>query len=94
MSLSSGPRTPEQLLLGSELVTAFTRAAGRLPKPLRDVFSRCVVLGVSIPETAQALGLSVTATKSRLFRARCRMRTELACFQSCVADPAEKLPNL
>jgi DNA-directed RNA polymerase specialized sigma24 family protein len=49
----------------------------RLPRPLRETFSLCAISGLSIAETAKALGLTVPATKTRLFRARSFMRTAL-----------------
>jgi len=61
----------------AELATAFADAATKLPKPLNDVFTRCAILGFSVRETAKALGLTVRATKARLFRAKSRLRREL-----------------
>ncbi len=51
--------------------------AGRLPRPLREVFVLSVISGLSIAETAKALGLTVPATKTRIFRARSFMRFQL-----------------
>jgi RNA polymerase sigma-70 factor (ECF subfamily) len=82
MSLSSGPTTPEQLLLRREIRKAFAEATDRLPASWREVISRCALSGISVSEMAQALGLSLAATKSRLFRARSQMRTDLACFHN------------
>ena len=49
----------------------------RLPRPLRETFTLCAISGLSIAETAKALGLTVPATKTRLFRARSFMRSAL-----------------
>ncbi len=68
--------TPEKLVLKAEISRAVAEAAASLPKPLRDVFTRCSS-GVSIRETATALGLTVPATKTRLFRARSLLRRKL-----------------
>jgi len=68
--------TPEKLVLKAEISRAVAEAAASLPKPLRDVFTRCSS-GVSIRETATALGLTVQATKTRLFRARSLLRRKL-----------------
>ena len=69
--------TPEDLALRSEISRAVAEAAARLPKPLSDVFTRCGLSGLSIRDAAQALGLTVAATKTRLFRARALMRQRL-----------------
>ena len=82
MSLSSGPTTPEQLLFRREIRKAFSEATDRLPASWREVITRCALSGISVSEMAQALGLSLAATKSRLFRARSQMRTDLACFHN------------
>jgi RNA polymerase sigma-70 factor (ECF subfamily) len=66
--------TPEKLVLRAEVGRALADAAARLPKPLSDVFTRCNISGLSIRETATALGLTVQATKTRLFRARSLVR--------------------
>jgi RNA polymerase sigma-70 factor (ECF subfamily) len=69
--------TPEDLALRSELNRAIADATAKLPKPLSDVFIRCSISGLSIRDTAEALGLTVPATKTRLFRARCIVRQKL-----------------
>jgi RNA polymerase sigma-70 factor (ECF subfamily) len=70
-------RTPENLALRAEIENAVADAVSKLPKALSDVFTRCGVSGLSIRDTAEALGLTVQATKTRLFRARSRLRHEL-----------------
>jgi RNA polymerase sigma-70 factor (ECF subfamily) len=75
--LASAAPTPEKLTLCQEIASALSDAASILPKPLRDVFALCVFSGLSIGETAAALGLTVGATKTRLFRAHARMRSHL-----------------
>jgi RNA polymerase sigma-70 factor (ECF subfamily) len=69
--------TPEDLLLRSELNSAVADVTAKLPKPLSDVFIRCSISGLSIRDAAEALGLTVPATKTRLFRARCIVRQKL-----------------
>ena len=73
--LASAAPTPEKLTLCQEIASALSDAASILPKPLRDVFALCVFSGLSIGEAAAALGLTVGATKTRLFRAHARMRS-------------------
>jgi RNA polymerase sigma-70 factor (ECF subfamily) len=70
-------RTPEDLALRAEIEKAVADAVSKLPKALSDVFTRCSVSGLSIRDTAEALGLTVQATKTRLFRARSQLRHEL-----------------
>jgi RNA polymerase sigma-70 factor (ECF subfamily) len=75
--LASSVPTPEKFTLSQEIASALSDAASILPKPLRDVFALCVFSGLSIGETAEALGITVGATKTRLFRAYARMRSHL-----------------
>ncbi len=74
--------TPEDLALRKELRSALADAAGRLPTRLREVFLRYTLSGLSIEETAQSLGLTVAATKTRLFRARTRIQSRLQALWS------------
>jgi RNA polymerase sigma-70 factor (ECF subfamily) len=69
--------TPEDLALRAEIESAVADAVSKLPKALSDVFTRCSVSGLSIRDTAETLGLTVQATKTRLFRARLQLRQEL-----------------
>jgi RNA polymerase sigma-70 factor (ECF subfamily) len=69
--------TPEDLALRAEIEGAVAEAVAKLPTALRDVFIRCSVSGLSIRDAAEALGLIVPATKTRLFRARLKLRQKL-----------------
>ena len=60
-----------------ELYRAIDEEIGRLPKILRDVVVACCVQGESRGDAAVALGCTETAVKSRLERARVRLRTAL-----------------
>ena len=71
---------PEAEFLSSESRTALDRAVQRLPETLRIVFVLRDIEGLSIQETSQALGLSETAVKTRLLRARLRLREELSSY--------------
>jgi RNA polymerase sigma-70 factor (ECF subfamily) len=75
--LTSPMPTPEQFTRSRELAVALTCALTRLPKPLREISNLCFVSGLSIKEAAELLGLTPAAAKSRLFRARARMRPQL-----------------
>ena len=76
-SIAADSPTPENLALRAEIESTVAEAVSKLPKALSDVFTRCGVYGLSIRDTADALGLTVQATKSRLFRARSQLRREL-----------------
>jgi len=69
---------PEQLLARAELETILSNAVKSLPPIFRTVFYLRDVEGLSTEETAEMLNLSVGAVKARLFRARLRLREELA----------------
>jgi RNA polymerase sigma-70 factor (ECF subfamily) len=71
---------PEDEFLTSESRAALDRAVQRLPETLRIVFILRDIEGLSIQETSQALGLSETAVKTRLLRARLRLREELSSY--------------
>lgn len=70
-------RTPEQRYAQTELQQIISEAIGRLAPAYRVVFVLRDVEGLSSQETAQLLGLSVPAVKSRLLRARFKMRASL-----------------
>lgn len=69
---------PEQQLAQAELETILNDAARSLPPTFRTVFFLRDVEGLSTQETAELLGLTVSAVKARLFRARLQLRDELA----------------
>ena len=70
----------EEELLSSESRAALDRAIQHLPETLRIVFVLRDIEGLSIRETSQALELSETAVKTRLLRARLRLRDELSLY--------------
>lgn len=73
------PRTsPAAIALQGEQRELIDRAIKRLPEQFRDVYVLADVEGLPSPEIADMLGLSVSAVKSRLHRARQRMRDALA----------------
>jgi RNA polymerase sigma-70 factor (ECF subfamily) len=67
---------PEEYASRQEVAALIRTAAKGLPETFRPVFS-CCVSGFSTRDTAQALGLTIQATKTRLFRARSHMRPHL-----------------
>ena len=72
----SGP-DPEERYAQEELRTILAKSIGRLIPGYRTVFHLREVEGFSTEETARALGLSCTAVKSRLRRARLQLRYEM-----------------
>ncbi len=71
---------PEDVFLTTESRTAMDRAVQNLPETLRGVFVLRDIQNLSIQETSQALDLSETAVKTRLLRARLRLREELSSY--------------
>src|ERR1700757_1745063 len=71
---------PEQQYSQAELRDILTRTIQGLPPSFRTVFVLRDVEGLSTEETADALGLSIPAVKSRLLRARLRLRERLSRY--------------
>lgn len=74
-----GPN-PEQLYRQSELGDILKKTIQGLPPGFRTVFVLRDVEGLSTEETAEMLGLSIPAVKSRLLRARLQLRERLAKY--------------
>jgi len=71
---------PESELLSAESRKRMEVAVDALPETLKVVFTLRDVEGLSIRETAEILGLTETAVKTRLLRARLRLRNELSSY--------------
>jgi RNA polymerase sigma-70 factor (ECF subfamily) len=71
---------PEQLYGTSELGDILKKTIQGLPPGFRTVFVLRDVEGLSTEETAEMLGLSIPAVKSRLLRARLQLRDRLSKF--------------
>ncbi|MGH9395016.1 MAG: sigma-70 family RNA polymerase sigma factor [Terriglobales bacterium] len=69
---------PEQQYQTSELGEILNRALLALALPYRVVFQLRDIEELSSQETAEALGISVAAVKSRLLRARLQLRARLS----------------
>jgi RNA polymerase sigma-70 factor (ECF subfamily) len=69
---------PDEPVLAAEQTEIIENAIQRLPEPFRDVYVLADVEGLPNSEIGEILGLSVPAVKSRLHRARLRMRDTLA----------------
>jgi len=72
--------SPLQQVLNDELRAALEAAVQALPTTYRSVFVLREVEGLSVAETASALGLSSANVKVRLLRAREQLRGQLARF--------------
>ncbi len=71
---------PESELLSVETREKLDEAVQKLPERLRVVFVLRDINDLSTHETAEVLGLSDTAVKTRLSRARLRLREELSAY--------------
>jgi len=69
---------PDKPVLAAEQAAVIERAIAELPGPFRDVYVLADVEGLPNQEIADMLGMSIPAVKSRLHRARLRMRDALA----------------
>jgi RNA polymerase sigma-70 factor (ECF subfamily) len=71
---------PETELMSAEAQRHMDEAISRLPASLRVVFVLRDLQGLSTQETSEVLSLSETAVKTRLSRARMRLREDLSSY--------------
>jgi RNA polymerase sigma-70 factor, ECF subfamily len=71
---------PEEELMSTEGRAYLDRAIEKLPASLRVVFLLRDIEALSTRETAEVLGISEMAVKTRLSRARLRLREELSAY--------------
>jgi len=71
---------PESDLLSAEARREMQAAIDSLPETLRVVFVLRDIEGLSTQETAESLGLSIPAVKTRLMRARLALRERLSAY--------------
>jgi len=74
-----GP-SPEDRYKQSEVADILATTISELDPSFRIVFQLRDIEGLSTEETAEALGLSVAAVKSRLLRARLKLRQKLSRY--------------
>ena len=77
---------PEEEYLSAEGRLRLDEAAGRLPESLRIVFVLRDIEGLSTRETAEVLDISEMAVKTRLSRARLRLREDLSKYYGQLVD--------
>lgn len=82
------PTNPEREADKAELRRLLERAIDDLPEAYRTVFVLREVEGLSTAMTADCLGVSEEVVKTRLFRARLRLRDELYARAGAVASEA------
>jgi RNA polymerase sigma-70 factor, ECF subfamily len=73
---------PEAELMSAEAQVRLNQATEKLPATLRVVFVLRDIQGLSTREVAEVLSLSETAVKTRLSRARLRLREDLSDYYS------------
>jgi len=71
-----GP-SPEERFTQRELAEILARVIGELDPPFRTVFQLRDIDELSTEETAEVLGISIPAVKSRLLRSRLKLREKL-----------------
>jgi RNA polymerase sigma-70 factor (ECF subfamily) len=80
---------PEQQYGQGELGDILRKTIQGLPPGFRSVFTLRDVENLSTEETAEALGLSVPAVKSRLLRARLQLRERLSRYMKVKGEGAK-----
>jgi len=79
--LTSREPTPEENAARREVSAAISRALANLHDNLRTPYKLHAISGLPLMDVANGLGLSLSATKSRIFRARCTLesRSHVTC---------------
>ena len=72
------PDAPDAILAREQLRRLLERAVADLPQAFRTVFVLRQIEGLSVDDTAEALGLAVATVKTRLLRARRKLQAALA----------------
>jgi RNA polymerase sigma-70 factor, ECF subfamily len=85
-------RSPDEVLAGRQVEHALEQAIGELDPLYSEVMLLRDVEGLTAPEVAEVLGVTVQAVKSRLHRARLSVRARLLPLLS-VSDDAPAAPG-
>jgi len=72
------PDAPDAILAREQLRRLLESAVADLPDAFRTVFVLRQIEGLSVDDTAAALGLAVATVKTRLLRARRKLQAALA----------------
>lgn len=86
--LADPARAPDEELAGRQVEQALEHAVAALEPMYREVLVLRDVEGLTAPEVAEVLGVSVQAVKSRLHRARLAVRAEVAPLLGIPGDSA------
>jgi RNA polymerase sigma-70 factor (ECF subfamily) len=86
--LADGAAPADDALAGRQVERALERAIGELEPMYREVLLLRDVEGLTAPEVAEVLGLTVQAVKSRLHRARLSVRERVAPQLGIAPEPA------
>jgi RNA polymerase sigma-70 factor, ECF subfamily len=84
--IAAWEESPEQRYSREEIGKILSSAVDSLTDPYRAVFVLRDIEDLSTEETAEALGLSIPAVKSRLLRARLQLRDKLTRFFKRTGD--------
>jgi RNA polymerase sigma-70 factor, ECF subfamily len=88
-----GDADPLQRVIDEEVAEAVRRAVAALPPLQREVVVLFEYEGLSLAETAVVCGIDVGSVKSRLHRARERLRRGLAPLLSAEPAPSTAVPS-
>ncbi len=91
--LADPSRSPEDALAEKQVERALDRAIGALEPKYREVLLLRDVEGLTAPEVAEVLGISVQAVKSRLHRARLSIRANVAPLLGVPAEAGPARPE-
>lgn len=86
-------RGPDEVMLDKEIAHALDEAIGTLDPIYREVLILRDVEGLTAPEVAEVLGVTVDAVKSRLHRARLEVRGRVAPMLGIAAESGGTKPN-
>jgi RNA polymerase sigma-70 factor (ECF subfamily) len=76
-SSPAAPRDPERTMADRQIHDLLEQSIDRLPDAFRTVFVARMVEGLSVEETADLFGLKPETVKTRVHRARVRLRRDL-----------------
>jgi RNA polymerase sigma-70 factor (ECF subfamily) len=87
-ALADPGRAPDEEVAGRQVEHALEQAIAALEPMYREVLILRDIEGLTAPEVAEVLGVSVQAVKSRLHRARLSVRGRVAPLLGIPAEPA------
>lgn len=91
----SPTRTPESQAENQELALALSNSLDSLSEEYREAIVLRDIEGLTAPEAAEALGISVDALKSRLHRAREALRVAMKpLFEPSLVEPPRGCPDV